>query len=738
MRPAAPSAHPSPEDLRRLLVGDLPEPDLDSLARHVEQCADCAGRLSPQLPDDALIAALRQPLGPEEHAAEPECQAALARLSPSAAAERDAAPSTEAVATPVAGDRVRTDSGAAAGTVEVDLFADRLPCPFGRYLVQRRLGKGGMGAVYLAHDTTLDRPVAVKVSKFRASEGAASERFLREARAAAGLRHDGVCRVLDCGVIDGTYYIAMDYVEGESLARRLAGDEAHDPRWAAGLVRQVALALAAVHDRGVIHRDLKPANIMLGTDGRPCVVDFGLARREQDVTITGAGTVMGTPAYMSPEQVAGEPVTPATDIYSLGVILYQLLTGRLPFGGENLAQLTYQIVHGKLSSPSQHRPDLDPDLESVCLGAMARSPEARYPTMAAFAEALDDYLRGTPGRTTGKRRFARRSQKRRPSRLAAALSGRWWLVFFGLLLVVSLPTSLYLLQGSGAKQPHEQAVAVAPGSKFDARHEMALVDRPGATAKGAPPEAALGANLARTAIYQHLLKSAAWIIAPDDGYAAMGSLIDRDNRLVLTCYHIVHGRRGFVIRFPIHDKDGKLITDRKEYLQAHPEYAIPAKPVAIDRTRDLALLQLDRVPDGVEALPLARTDPGPGDAVHCVSNPAASAGLWVYSSGNVRSSFRRKERMPPPDTAREFNVRLLETSLPAGPGDSGAACVNDQGGLVGIAEAVVPGRGITVCIDRSEAENFITEAFDREPQLKGKKWARSPRPPLAVPAPAPK
>src|SRR5262249_47894543 len=147
-----------------------------------------------------------------------------------------------------------------------------------------------------------------------------------------------------------------------------------DPSRVAAVVRRVALALDYAHRHGIIHRDLKPANILLDDADRPKVVDFGLARRERDVTLTQTGMSLGTPAYMSPEQVEGGPVTPGTDVYALGVILYELLTGRLPFGGSNTAQLAYRIVHTDPPPPSSHRPDVPPRLEAICLKALAKAP----------------------------------------------------------------------------------------------------------------------------------------------------------------------------------------------------------------------------------------------------------------------------------------------------------------------------------------------------------------------------
>jgi hypothetical protein len=250
-----------------------------------------------------------------------------------------------------------------------------------------------MGAVYLAHDTTLDRKVAIKVCRSRqGKEPHGDERFLREARAAAGLLHEGICRVLDFGVLDGIPYLTMDFIDGRPLSNLLKTGHPLEQAQAATFVRQVALALEVAHRHGVIHRDLKPSNIMLDEQGRPNVVDFGLARREQDQTLTAKGFAVGTPAYMSPEQVDGLPVDQRTDIYSLGVILYELLTGRRPFQGTGVSQLMYQIVHGELQPPSDHRPGLDPRLDAVCLKALARSPQDRPATMAELAAALEPFV----------------------------------------------------------------------------------------------------------------------------------------------------------------------------------------------------------------------------------------------------------------------------------------------------------------------------------------------------------
>ena len=289
----------------------------------------------------------------------------------------------------------RTPAAAAPGRLP-----EKLPAPFGRYELLKLLGQGGMGAVYLARDTQLDRLVALKVPFFTATDGPrVLERFLREARAAATLHHANVCPVFDVGQIDGIHYLTMAYIEGRTLAEMLRGNKkASSPRQAAALVRKLALALEQAHRKNVIHRDLKPGNIMLAKGGEPIIMDFGLARRGEsgDVRLTQQGTVMGTPAYMAPEQAKGaiDEMGPSCDIYSLGVILYELLTGRLPFTGDTFTVLAQLLVDDP-PPPSNHRPDIDDRIEAICLKAIAKKPADRYASMAEFAADLANYLKST-------------------------------------------------------------------------------------------------------------------------------------------------------------------------------------------------------------------------------------------------------------------------------------------------------------------------------------------------------
>jgi hypothetical protein len=313
-----------------------------------------------------------------------------------------------------------------------------LPEKFGRYRIVRELGRGAMGAVYLAHDSQLDRMVALKVPQFSAADGPEiRQRFHSEARAAATIEHPGVCPVYDVGEISGTPYLTMAYLQGQPLSHILEGTKPLPERKAASLVRQLTAALQAAHERGVIHRDLKPSNVIINQRGEPVVLDFGLARRvHENGRLTQTGQPVGTPAYMSPEQVAGAVrlMGPGCDIYALGVILYQLLTGRLPFEG-SMAEVLGQIVTQPPAPPSKLRPGLDPRLEAVCLKALSKQVVDRYASMRDLGAALSDCSRGdsaltairtpqavgptpSPHRGVGPRRtwFGRRS---------------WWLVLAG-------------------------------------------------------------------------------------------------------------------------------------------------------------------------------------------------------------------------------------------------------------------------------------------------------------------
>lgn len=279
-----------------------------------------------------------------------------------------------------------------------------VPAVIGRFQVKAVLGQGAFGTVYHAHDPQLDRAVAIKVPRPGAfADGQEAERFLREARAAATLHHPNVCPVYEAGQLGDSLFLVMAYVPGKSLAAFLAErKEPLPPRQAALIARKIAQGLEAAHAKGIVHRDLKPANVMLDLERKePVVMDFGLARRVKsaDAQITHSGVLMGTPAYMAPEQAGGDAraAGPAADVYALGVILYEMLAGRRPFEG-SLAEVLGQILYARLEPPSSLRPGLDARLEAICLKAMARDPKDRYRSMKELADALADWVRQADGK----------------------------------------------------------------------------------------------------------------------------------------------------------------------------------------------------------------------------------------------------------------------------------------------------------------------------------------------------
>ena len=297
---------------------------------------------------------------------------------------------------------------------------EAMPKEFGRYQIERSLGEGGMGAVYLAHDSQLGRKVALKTPKFaRNSDRNLISRFYREARSAATLQHPNICPVYDVGEIDGIHYISMAYIEGRPLSDLIDSKKFPPVASVVRVVRKVALALHEAHAHGVVHRDLKPANIMIGRRNEPIVMDFGLARQfgteesersdartEQTTTPSGAkkvearltldGTVVGSPGYMSPEQLRGEHdvIGPASDIYALGVLLYELLTRQLPFPGNgSLMSIIKSVISDDPPDASVIRPQLDLRVVAICQKAMAKNAEDRYESMQALAVALTEVLK---------------------------------------------------------------------------------------------------------------------------------------------------------------------------------------------------------------------------------------------------------------------------------------------------------------------------------------------------------
>jgi serine/threonine-protein kinase len=264
----------------------------------------------------------------------------------------------------------------------------------GRYRFIEKIDQGGMAKVFLAEDVSLHRKVAIKVLGERYAEDAQFvERFQREARAAAGLNHPNIVQVYDHGRANGSYYIAMEYLEGPTLDEVIA-EEGHLPsRRAIDLTLQILAALRFAHRHGVVHRDVKPQNMILLRDGRVKVTDFGIARAGSS-EMTEAGSIIGTAQYISPEQARGLPVGPPADLYSVGVVLYKMLTGRVPFDGESAVAVAMRHVQERPVPPSHLNPDVPPDLERVVMRALAKEVERRYQTADEMGIDLDRVRKG--------------------------------------------------------------------------------------------------------------------------------------------------------------------------------------------------------------------------------------------------------------------------------------------------------------------------------------------------------
>jgi eukaryotic-like serine/threonine-protein kinase len=264
----------------------------------------------------------------------------------------------------------------------------------GRYSVSSRLGSGGMADVYLARDTLLGREVALKLLHHRFSEDQEFvERFRREASSAAGLSHPNVVAVFDRGEWDGTYYIAMEYLPGRSLKAVVREHGPLAPSDAIDIVVQILLAVRFAHRRGVIHRDIKPHNVILDEEGRAKVTDFGIARAgASDMTLTGS--IMGTAQYLSPEQAQGHAVTEASDLYAVGVVLYELLTGGVPFEGDSAVSIALKQVSVEPTPPSARNPEVGAALDAVVMRSLAKDPLARFATADDFIAALQGAREG--------------------------------------------------------------------------------------------------------------------------------------------------------------------------------------------------------------------------------------------------------------------------------------------------------------------------------------------------------
>ena len=318
-----------------------------------------------------------------------------ATLGVAAGAETALDPDSPTVAAGPEGDRDTLPCNPETGEFDPDFGHINIP----HYRILGELGRGGMGVVYKAEHTLLNRIVAMKV--ILAGSHAGPEhvaRFLTEARAVATLQNPDIVQIFDIGETNSLPYFSLEYVDGGSLDARLGG-RPQDPRWAAEIAEGLARAIQVAHARGIVHRDLKPANVLLTAAGRPKITDFGLARRlETDSGQTRSGSILGTPSFMAPEQAHGliHETGPAADLYSLGAILYVMLTGRPPHQGTTMFETLDLVRNREPVPPSQLQPRVPHDIETICLKCLQKEPARRYPDAGALADDLRRFLEGAP------------------------------------------------------------------------------------------------------------------------------------------------------------------------------------------------------------------------------------------------------------------------------------------------------------------------------------------------------
>jgi serine/threonine protein kinase len=267
----------------------------------------------------------------------------------------------------------------------------------GSYVLLDEIGRGGAGVVYRAWQLSLKRVVALKmILTGTHSRADMRARFRAEAELAAQIHHPNVVQIYEIGEQDDLPYFSLEYLEGGTLSRKIDGVPL-PPREAARIVRDIAYGVSAAHEQGLVHRDLKPANILMTPGGIPKITDFGLAKNLDAQGHTISGTILGTPSYMSPEQAKGNPhVAPATDIYSMGAMLYEMLTGKPPFRGETVVDTLEQVRTEMPTPPSQRNSEVPRDLELICLTCLRKDPSQRYPSAQALADDLQAFLVGDP------------------------------------------------------------------------------------------------------------------------------------------------------------------------------------------------------------------------------------------------------------------------------------------------------------------------------------------------------
>ena len=376
----------------------------------------------------------------------------------------------------------------------------------GRYRLGEQIGAGGMARVYRAEDTRLDRTVAVKILAAQfADDPSFVDRFRREAQTAAKLNHPNVVGVYDNGAEDGTNYIVMEFVEGRTLAEFLSGGGRLSPTKSVEVAESVCTALEYAHQRGVVHRDIKPGNIMVTRDGLVKVMDFGIARLTTTAeTVAQTAAVLGTAAYLSPEQAQGHSVDGRSDIYSLGCVLFELLSRRAPFSGDSAMAVAMKHIHDSPPVPSKLNPEITPQMDAVVMKALAKNPDNRYQAAEEFREDLERLRRGELVSATPIMATPTQVIDRRPPHTGDATAvlppgeeeGRkWWvaaLIIVGILAI--LAGGAYVLANALLSDSGRRVAvpSVIGGTLEEARAELA--DRGLRVAAEVPTERQAGAD----------------------------------------------------------------------------------------------------------------------------------------------------------------------------------------------------------------------------------------------------
>jgi tRNA A-37 threonylcarbamoyl transferase component Bud32 len=348
----------------------------------------------------------------------------------------------------------------------------------GRYKLEAKLGSGGMSTVYLARDTTLDRQVAVKVLHREMSEQEDQlQRFRQEARAVAKLSHPNVVAVIDAGEDGGHPYIVFEYVEGETLKQRINRMGALDPQEALAYAIEIARGLTVAHNRKMVHRDIKPQNVLIDAEGRAKLTDFGISRQLEQDGMTATGRVLGTTDYVAPEQAMGHPVDQRSDVYSLGVVLYEMLIGQVPFHADSQVGVAMKHVNEELPDVQQRRPELSAATAMVVERATAKDPAERYQQVGELIDDLSTALEveaARAGGTTGEATSVLDAVPAAERKLPAGGGRRSWLAIVliallagGVLLAVQLIGSGKGPGGGGALNGKGSTVALSGASDYD-------------------------------------------------------------------------------------------------------------------------------------------------------------------------------------------------------------------------------------------------------------------------------